>query len=207
MNITAKHIQRSNIIVTFPQGAISLPEAAQIFSLYTAEQAKGATFSDNPAMLTRIFEFPVTGHQWVFEPSKIRLEDKMNRAPKETDLAREIKRFIGALYGDRQPSAYGFNYDMIYRIDTVIPIKDIMGSFLKPSSLEDVKEFGWQYTLVKDKGKRAETYFFKMVSPIEYGVHANFHFNESVLPKTEDLQVLFERCYADVDESLTHITV
>lgn len=207
MNITAKHIQRSNIIVTFPQGTISLPEASQIFGLYSGEQAKGSTFSDTPSMLTRVFDFPVIGFQWVFEPTKIRLEDKMNRPPQDAKLAHEMKRLLGALYPDRQPNAYGFNYDMIYRIDTVIPVKEIMGSFLKPSSTEEVKEFGWQYTLVKDKGKRAETYFFKMVSPIEYGVHANFHFNESVLPKSDDLQESFERKYADADESLAHITM
>jgi hypothetical protein len=46
-----------------------------------------------------------------------------------------------------------------------------------------------------------------MASPIEYGVHANFHFNESVMPKSEDLQASFERKYADADESLAHITV
>lgn len=207
MNITAKHIQRSNIIVTFPQGAISLPEASQIFGLYSADQVKGSTFNDTPSMATRIFDFPVIGLQWIFEPMKIRLEDKLSRSPKDAKLAHEMKRLLAALYPNSSPNAYGFNYDMIYRIDTVIPIKEIMGSFLKPSSLEKVKEFGWQYTLVKDKGKRAETYFFKMVSPIEYGVHANFHFNESVLPKNDDLQALFERKYADVDESLAYITI
>jgi hypothetical protein len=207
MNITAKHIQRSNIIVIFPQGTILLPEASQIFGLYTGEQAKGSTFSDTPSMATRIFDFPVIGLQWVFEPTKIRLEDKLSRSPKDAKLAHEMRRVLAALYPEQIPSAYGFNYDMIYRIDTVIPIKEIMGSFLKPSSTEDVKEFGWQYTLVKDKGKRAETYFFKMASPIEYGVHANFHFNESVMPKSEDLQASFERKYADADESLAHITV
>lgn len=205
MIITAKHIQRSNIIVTFAPGTIVLPEASQIFSLYTTEQVKGSTFLDTPSMGTRIFEFPVIGLQWIFEPSKIRLEDKMTRSPKESRLALEMCRLISSLYPKQSPNAYGFNYDMIYRIDTVIPVKDIMGSFVKPSTLEEVKEFGWQYTLVKDKGARAETYFFKMVSPIEYGVHANFHYNEAVLPKSDDLQAAFERMYADADESLTHM--
>jgi hypothetical protein len=130
----------------------------------------------------------------------------MSRSPKDARLAHEMRRLLTALYPDKQPEAYGYNYDMIYRVDTVIPVKEIMGSFLKSSATEEVKDFGWQYTLSKEKGKRAETYFFKMVSPIEYGVHANFHFNESILPKTEDLQASFEKKYADADESLMHIT-
>lgn len=205
MNTTAKHIQRSNVIVTFVPGATSLPEASQIFGLYSQEQAKGSTFLDTPSMSTRIFEFPVIGLQWVFEPAKIRLEDKMNRTPKDSRLAHEMRRLIGALYPEKKSTAYGFNYDMIYRVDTVIPVAEVMGSFLKPSTLEDVKEFGWQYTLVKDKGKRAETYFFKMISPIEYGVHANFHYNETVVPKADDFQAAFERGYIDADESMHHI--
>ncbi len=207
MNITAKHIQRSNIVVTFAPGSITLPEASQIFSLYNAEQTKGATFSDTPSMMTRVFEFPVVGLQWVFEPTKIRLEDKMNRPPRDSRLAYELRRLLATLYPDRTPQAYGFNYDMIYRIDAAIPIKEIMGAFVKSSTLEDVKEFGWQYTVVKEKGKRAETYFFKMVSPIEYGVHANFHYNESILPKADDLQAAFERKYADADESVASISL
>ncbi|MEK7641692.1 MAG: hypothetical protein AAB365_01735 [Patescibacteria group bacterium] len=205
MTITAKHIQRSNIIVTFPDGTLRLPEAAQIFALYTGEAAKGSVFSDTPSMATRVFEFPVPGLQWVFEPNRIRIEDKSARQPSESRLAYELHRVLAVLYPDRKPAAYGFNYDSIYRVDTVIPTGEIMKSFLKPSAVEDVADFGWQYTLSKDKGKRTETYFFKVVSPIEYSVHANFHYNETVLPKSGDLQSGFERSYADVDESLAHM--
>ena len=207
MTITAKHIQRSNVIAAYADGVLRLPEAAQIFSLYSSEQAKGATFSDTPSMATRIFEFPVIGLQWVFEPTRIRLEDKMARSPKESRLAHEINRVLAVLYPDKRIVAYGFNYDMIYRMDTVISVKEIMGSFLDSAALEEVKDFGWQYTLARDKGKRAETYFFKAVSPIEYAVHANYHFNEAFLPKSEELQRSFERRYADADESLASISL
>lgn len=206
MNVTAKHVQRSNIIVTFPDGSLRLPEAAQIFALYTGDVAKGSVFSDTPSMATRVFEFPVAGLQWIFEPNRIRIEDKSARQPSESRLAHELHRVIDALYPGIKPAAYGFNYDTIYRIDTVIPARDIMSAFLKPTTVEDVVDFGWQYTLAKEKGKRSETYFFKAVSPIEYSVHANFHFNESVLPRSEDLQAAFERRYADMDEGLKHIS-
>lgn len=205
MKITAKHIQRSNIMMVYADGVLKIPEAAQVFSLYSGKDTQGSVFSDTPSMATRIFEFPVPGFQLIFEPGRFRLEDKLNRQPKESRLAHEVHRILGALYPGISPTAYGFNYDMIYRMDTVVPIQEIMASFLKPATLESVKDFGWQYTLSKDKGKRSETYFFKNVSPIEYSVHANFHFNETVLPKSDDLQAAFERRYADADESVNQV--
>lgn len=205
MTITAKHIQRSNIMLIYPVGTLKLPEPTEVFSLYSGKDASGSIFSDTPSLGTRIFEFPVPGFQIIFEPDRLRLEDKSSRQPKESRLALEMQRIITALYPAINPTAFGFNYDIIYRLDTVVPTREIMSGFLRESLLEEIKDFGWQYTLNKDKGKRAETYFFKVVSPIEYGVHANFHFNRSDLPKSNDLQMMFERSYADVDESINHI--
>lgn len=205
MTITAKHIQRSNIMLVYPAGTLKLPEPTEVFNLYSGKDASGSVFSDTPSLGTRIFEFPVPGFQIVFEPDRLRLEDKSSRQPKDSRLASELQRIITALYSAMRPTAFGFNYDIIYRLDAVVPVREIMSGFLKPSLLEDIKDFGWQYTLNKNKGKQSETYFFKVVSPIEYGVHANFHFNESELPKSNDLQTMFERCYTEVDESINHI--
>ena len=205
MKITAKQIDRSNVVIAFPDGVIPPPEASKLFPLYTEAQSKGAMFSDNPSTATKVFDFPAAGLQWVFEPGRVRLEDKKHRSPDESKLPAELVRVMEALYAGALPVGYGFNYDMIYRMDTVIPMKDIMGSFLKPESIEDVRHFGWQYTLSKEKGKRLETYFLKAVSPIELAVHANFHFNDIRLPDADDLQKAFERSYANADGALSHL--
>lgn len=205
MIITAKNIQRSNIILVYADGTLKQPDAAQVFGLYQGNDARGSTFSDTPSLATRVFEFPVPGLQIIFEPNKIRIEDKLGRSPKESHLVNELYRLINSLYKEVKPIAYGFNYDIIYRVDQVIPIKDIMSNFLKQVTIESLKDFGWQYTLNKEKGKRAETYFFKSISPIEYGVHANFHFNDQHLPKPDTLQMAFEKRYSDTDESVLDI--
>jgi hypothetical protein len=204
MNITAKQIQRSNVVFVFDRNSVSLPEAAQVFALYPGPGSKGALFSDNTSMATRVFDFPEIGYQIVCEPDKIRLEDKKSRTPDVSKLGVEMVRIITALYPNATPIAYGFNYDMIYRTSVVIPMLDIMSHFLKHQTVEQVKDFGWQYTVSAPKSKNSETYFFKAVSPIELSVHANFHFGEYVPHKSTMIQSAFERGYKDADDGLAH---
>lgn len=204
MNVTAKHIKLSNIVCMFKDGDIRLPEPVDFFACYTSDENKGAMFSDNVSASARIFELPTRGVQWVFEPSRIRLEDKKFRTPAESKLAHEFLRVQSRLYPSALSISYGFNYDILYQMDGVIPVGDIMRRFLKPETVEKVRDFGWQYSLSHDKGRRIETYFFKVVSPIEYAVHANHHFNQPVIKET-GLQSAFERSYVGMDGALLHI--
>lgn len=204
MNITSKHIQRSNAVFVFERNTLTFPEAAQVFALYQGSASKGALFSDNASIATRIFEFPEVGYQLIFEPDKIRLEDKKSRTPDESKLGQEILRIVNALYPQKVPVAYGFNYDILYRTQVVIPMPEIMEHFLKKEVVEDVKDFGWQYTVAKEKGKHTQTYFFKVVSPIEINMHANFHFNDYLPLRNQLIQNAFERAYKDADEGMTH---
>jgi len=187
------------------EGVRQLPEPAELFSCYTTEEGSGSMFSDNAAMATRIFELPSRGLQWVLEPVRTRLEDRRSLPPAESKLALEFTRIAEKLYPGANAVAYGFNYDIIYRMDSVVPAAEVMKSFVAPADIEDIKDFGWQYSLSKQKGKRIETYFFKAVSPIEYAVHANIHFNKLGLPKKEELQSEFEKEYAKLDEAVNRI--
>ena len=205
MNIIAKQLERSNVVFAFREGAIQPPEPSRIFSLYGGDASKGSLFSDNPAMSTRVFEFPALGLMWIFEGSRVRVEDKRFRSPQDSKLPQEMLRVLKALYPNVAPIAQGFNYDILYRMDIVIPVADIMGSFLRKEAVENIADFGWQYTLTKEKGKRAETYFFKVVSPIEFSVHANYHFNNIGTVEERDLQKSFEHSYREVDKALDHI--
>ncbi len=199
-------MQRSNIVFAFAENSLILPDPAAVFSAYPGEASKGSLYSDNTSTATRIFEFPSQGLMWVFNPSHIRLEDKTFRAPDVSKLGQEMTRVVQSLYPKSFPIARGVNYDIIYRVDSVIPTGSIMSKFLKPETIEDVKDFGWQYTLAKEKGKGTETYFFKNISPIELAVHANFHKNESSLPKSEILQKEFEESYISADRSLDQMS-
>lgn len=206
MEIIAKQIQRSNIVLAFAEGSLALPEPSAVFAAYPGDAAKGSLFSDNAPGGVRVFEFPSQGLMWVFEPSRIRLEDKKFRTPDASKLAHEIVRVVRLLYPKASPIARGSNYDIIYRMASVIPTGLIMANFLRPEAVEEVRDFGWQYTLAKEKGKRLETYFFKAVSPIEWSIHANFHWNEPGLPTEESLQKEFESSYAASDKALRHMS-
>jgi hypothetical protein len=205
MNIIAKQIRSSNMILAFADNSLVLPEPSLVFSAYHGDASKGSMFSDNTATGTRIFEFPTQGIMWIFEPSRIRLEDKKSRTPDVSKLGHEMARVVQILYPKAAPTARGVNYDIIYRMDSVIPTGLIMANFLKPEAIEEVKDFGWQYTLAKEKGKKTETYFFKAASPIEWAIHANFHQNEPGLPKGEVMQKEFETSYVSADRSLNHM--
>ena len=206
MNIIAKQIQRSDIVFLFNAGPLVLPEPAQLFSLYPGEAGKGSMSSDNAAMGVRIFEFPAPGLQWVFERNRVRLEDRASRTPAESQLGPEAIRAMLALYPGVAPTAHGFNYDIIYRMDNVIPVSDIMSSFVGADATEDIQSFGWQYTLSREKGKYTETYFFKVVSPIEFAVHVNFQTNTPGLPHAKSLQTAFQHSYEAADESLKRLS-
>lgn len=206
MNITAKQIERSNAVIAFTEGSAPFPEPSQIFALYAPEQARGSLYSDNAAMATRVFELPNAGLQLVFEPGRTRVEDKQHRTPTDSKVAAELVRIMGSLAPKASPIAYGFNYDIIYRVDNVIPMRDIMAAFVKTDAVEDVKTFGWQYTISKEKGKKLRTYFFKAVSPIELSVHANFNFTADALPDAAALQAELEKCYIAADEAVAHLS-
>jgi hypothetical protein len=206
MNILAKQPERSNITCIFKDAPLSLPEPGAFFAAYDAVKTKGSMFTDDSAMSVRVFELPALKLQWVFERGRVRLEDRGFRQPKESVLAAELSRVLPRLYPDRHPTAYGYNYDIIYRMDNVIPLRDIMSSFMKPESLEGVRDFGWQYSIAKEKGRRSETYFFKAVSPIEIAVHSNFHFENPIPVTADDFETEFERFYANTDKALTHMS-
>ncbi len=84
----------------------------------------------------------------------------------------------------------------------IVTLSAIAAAFLlllTPFAIDFVKDFGWQFTLSKQKGRKLETYFFKAVSPIELRVHANFHFSDHEFGSPKDLQEQFEKCYNNIN--------
>jgi hypothetical protein len=197
MEILSKNIEMSNVITIF-KDSFFFPEAPLFMSLFNKNDLSGSHFADDPVMRVRMFEFPQTKFKYIFERNRFRIEDYGFRDPKDSQGAAEMHRIISALYPGIKPVAYGFNYDAILKLSSVIPQQEIMGHFLREESLSFLKDFGWQYTLEKEKGKKLETYFLKAVSPIELRIHANHHFNEQILPSSRKLQEDFEKCYSTI---------
>jgi len=202
MIITSKSIQRSNIIFAFPAEAILKPEPQDVFSLYSPEIAKGSNYIDDPAMEIKIFNFPVLRQKIVFERGRLRVEDETQEEPDISKRAAEAHRIKTVLFKELKPAAFGFNYDIIYRFNDVIPQREIIKNFVSNAEVENVKDFGWQFTLQKEGNKKLETYFFKVVSPLEIALHINHHFDKTEMPPPEKFQELFEKCYNSTDEIL-----
>lgn len=205
MNIIAKQIERSNIVYLFPAGAFAPPEAGDFFRLHSESELKGINFVDDPALRLRLFDLTALKYKWTFEPDKIRLDDVGFRRPADSKMANEFVRVVSAV-SKKKPSAVGFNYDIIFKTDVVIPMKEIMANFLGDEEAERVRDFGWQYSVTKHKGAKSELYFFKAVSPLELAVHVNVHFQGTDIPEGKNLQRLFEECYNDIDTAIERLS-
>ncbi len=204
MRKVAKQIELANCVAVFGE-RFFLPEPGIFIGLFSPEEMKGANFADDPVMRLKVFDLAAKKMKYIFEGDRLRIEDYGFREPEDSKLGAELYRVASGIYGKTQPKAVGFNYDTIYRFDSIIPQHDILGKFLPASMQEQVKHFGWQYTLMKDKGRSLETFFFKAVSPIEIRIHANYHFNEHEFSSSEKVQQQFERCYTAIDEAIERL--
>ena len=195
----------SNCVVVFGE-KFFLPEPNSFISLFDSNEMKGTNFADDPVMRIKVFDLPNKKFKYIFENNRLRIEEYAFREPNESKCAEEIHRIISNIYKNIKPLAYGFNYDLIYRFDSVLPQREIMANFINNSMHDSIKDFGFQYTVSKEKGKNLETYFFKSVSPIEFRVHANFHFNNTEILTGNDLQAQFEKCYTLIDEAIHNLS-
>lgn len=205
MHIIAKNPQRSNIVFVFPQEAAAQLDAQQVYAAFSGDATRGSNFVDDPAMGLKVFSFPALQLKVVLEQNRFRVEDISGKPPEETKCALEAHRLVKSLFPQITPESYGFNYDLYFRFDNVIPQREILKSFLSEKTLETVKDFGWQFTLAKDNGRRQATYFFKVVAPIEMAVHVNFHYNERILPTAEQLQGEYQKNYEQADKVLADL--
>lgn len=205
MNITAKQIEKSNAVIVFPKGISAVPETGAFYGLQNEQAIKGSGFSDDQTLGFRLFDLPALKYKYVFEAGRMMVEDTGFRKPEEAGCAKEIYRIWSGLSSHVKPAAYGFNFDLVYRTDAVIPQREILKPFLKERLQDNVRDFGWQFSLTKDKGRITELYFFKVVSPLEISVHANFHFVGGDIPDAKAFQALMDKCYTDMDEIMSEL--
>lgn len=197
MQVVGKSLQRANLVYVLPQG-YRQPEPSEVLSLFTSEQVKGATFVDDPVMNLRIFGLPMLRLKVVFEELRLRIEDETQADPAASPAVEVGEKVRSAVLASVKPTAFGFNYDIIFRAGQVIPLREIMAQFVRANMVEDIKDFGWQFTVQPPQQQKLATYFCKAVSPLELVVHTNQHFNKPVPPPAE-LKKMFEECYAGVD--------
>lgn len=204
MNITARQPLETTIVAVSPEKRLPLPEPADVFALFPGATS-GATYFDDVALGVRAFTIPDAKLRLTFERIRVRIDDIGSRHVEDLTIAELLTQIAAKLYPPRSFTRYGFNYDVVFRYDQVIPSDRIMGAFFAKDMIESITHFGWQATINREKGKRRDTYFFKAVSPLELQVLANVEFDRH-LPEAAELQKQFQRLAIETQDVLNHLS-
>ncbi len=206
MAIVARNLESVSFVVVAGE-TLPLPDPAAIFTHFQGEDSKGARMLDDTALHLRSFLFPALGLRIIFEPTRIRFELLTPQKPADFPLAKRACAALAALYPGRPFPRTGFNYDIAYQYDAVIQQRAILGAFLDKDTIEDATHFGWQFSLAKEKNTRRETYFCKVVSPLELRIMANIELDTRVAHSPDDAQALYERCYTECQEIVARLRI
>jgi hypothetical protein len=207
MNIVGKSPQHSNIVfASFIKDSIPALDASKVYSLFLGEASKNSSFIDDTTMGFKIWSFPESKIRIIQEPGRIRIEDMSQKSPNESKIGEEAFRIISAFFEPKSFGSFGFNFDVYFRFDNVIPQREILKNFLSQDKMEDVSDFGWQFRLNSQKDKKKLTYFFKVISPLEIALHANVHYEKNAPSSAQELQEIFEKSYEDIDDIFNDLT-
>ena len=199
--ITSKSLFHSNIVVLFQEQNFVAPDNSAFGSLYGGDAAKGARFFDDPLMQIKELALPAMNLKISLEKQRLRIEDLAANEPQSSILVQETLNICQKLFPQTALAGFGFNFDLFFRFNTLLPIKDAFARFFgnEPIQNADLRDFGFQFTLDRGNGN-FDVYFLKVTSPLELAAHLNRHFNEQKLPQKEKLQKMLENCYNDVDK-------
>lgn len=203
MQITARQPVELTAVAVSTKNKLQLPDPAGVFGFFSSG-SEGAQYFDDPALGVRAFTFPALKLRITFERIRVRVEDTGSRRAEDLDIGSTLSKLSAALYPEKTFDRFGFNYDVVYRFDQMIPTESIIAGFIGSDMREEVSHFGWQFTLSKEKGKRRESYFCKVISPLEIDILANVEFDR-MLPSPEETQAQFVSNFGDVQAVLKNI--
>lgn len=217
MLIAAKSLHHANFVIVFAENKFLTPDNTQLNSLYSGQSAAGARFIDDPIVQTKILTLPAVKIRIILERNRLRIEDESQKEPQDSQLIDEAVYIYQSLFSQFPLTGFGFNFDIYYRFNEMMRMKDLFTNFAEEKILEknDLQDLGLQFTLDRGSKKQIQ-YFIKIVSPLEIAVHVNHHFPAKELPflppeigkssekfdksKSFPLHQLFEKCYNETDE-------
>jgi hypothetical protein len=206
MKIIAKSLQHANIVLVAKEGGLNTIDPQQVMALFKPHDLRGSTFVDDPAMKVKVFGFPEKKLKIIMEEKRLRIEDLSGESPDSSKFGLEAYRLILELAKGLPLDSWGFNFDIFYRGDQVIPQREIMKNFVTDVEQDQIQDFGWQFTLVKPSEKKQESYFFKVISPLEIAIHANYHFSSPPVKSAEELQKYYEEYYSSTEKILQRLS-
>lgn len=206
MIITSKSLQRSNIAFVFKQEGFVTPENGEFAILYTGEPAKGANFIDDPAMRLKVYHLPKLKMTFTLEGTRFRIDQDTEDGNLSSAIVAESLNAYKNLFSKCGLESYGFNFDIIYRFDNTLQLNYLFGLLANSGKIlekRDLTALGIQFTL--QKPDKSETYFLKIVSPLELVAHINYHFNSNRLPDEQKMKELFQKNYEEADEIIKNL--
>jgi len=168
--------------------------------LFSGDIGKGVKFADDPVIRSKFLFIPSLKMAVTLEGVRFRVDGENDFEPKDSQIVKEGLRIFNKIFSANPLLGYGFNFDIYYRFNQIIPLDFLFEKFVypEPSDKKSLRNMGIQFTLSKNPNL-VETYFVKITAPLEIVVHANFHFNNRIIPSEADLQKLFEKKYDEVD--------
>ena len=203
--ITSKSIQHSNITCVFNEQQFVTPDNMAFQLLFTGEIAKGMRFLDDPVIGAKVLTLPQLKIKVVLEGRRLRIEDESQEEPAVTQLIAHASTIINGLFPHTLLDAFGFNFDVYYRFNNVIPMKHIFENTFGKQVLKktDLRDFGMQFSLDTGKLGIVDTYFLKVTAPLELVVHMNRHFPAKKIAPEKELKTMMATCYNEIDEIIS----
>ncbi|MEW6617532.1 MAG: hypothetical protein AB1333_03910 [Patescibacteria group bacterium] len=207
--ITSKSPSNANIVFLFDKTKFFVPENSVFGSLYSGVEAAGARFLDDPIIHAKVLTLPNIQTRITLEENRLRIDDDSGKNPEESRVCEDAFKAREKLFPSSSLEAFGFNFDIQYRFSNVIPLNDFFEKIFNPKIYgeKDLRDFGFQCTLNNSKKGYTDTFFFKIVSPLELSVHLNRHFSSKEIPKEKKIKELFLACYEDVDSMVLSIKI
>jgi hypothetical protein len=202
-----KSLSQSNIIFVVDPQKTTAPENRDFVDLFGSADSAGSQFVDDPVIRSKFMVIPRLKLRVTLENVRLRIDDDSKTAPGSSILIHEAVRIFSKLFKQSQPTAIGFNFDIMYRFEKMIPTDYLFKHFADEKMLKKGKlsDFGIQFALDREGGKSQEVVFLKVPSPLELAVHYNYHFPVRELWKEDKLQKQFEQSYEQIDEIIEHL--
>ena len=209
MDITSKSLHHANIVFVFEERKFVLPDNTALMAVYQGDLAAGAQFVDDPVLKTKILDLPRLKTQIAIDLNRLRVEDFSQTEPENSNLINTALHVHQQLFNQIPLAGLGFNFDIYYRSSEVIRLQDLFKKFVDAKALEknDLRDVGIQFTLEKEGGKKRETYFLKIIAPLEIVLHINHHFSLKKLPEKDEITAMFENCYKETDEVIENLKI
>jgi hypothetical protein len=207
MKIKSQEIKQLNITAVFTeidQVSITAQKMREVFGL-SEEEGKRSPFFEIPGVKSLIMP-PEKQKDIIFESNRLRLNDKIGKEPKDSDLVQDFHKAFENLVDKTKLVAYGFNYDILITTEEPVDYKNFVGEkMLSILNGGILSEAGMKMIYKKD-----DKIFDLQISPIggllqQFVAHLNIHYNVN---KIEDFTLIrnqFIQGYSEIQKIINQL--